>query len=92
MLVIERQATTGGHSQHGGAAASFNTTAARRKRLHAKREAAFRHTYAIQSNGSMDPRLLATLIDRAHEVYDWSETQSWCRRWDAMSSVVSTIT
>jgi fumarate reductase flavoprotein subunit len=85
VLVIERQATTGGHSQHGGAAASFNTTAARRKRLHAKREAAFRHTYAIQSNGSMDPRLLATLIDRAHEVYDWSETQSWGRRWDAMS-------
>lgn len=35
------------------------------KRLHAKREAAFRHTYAIQSNGSMDARLLATLIDRA---------------------------
>jgi hypothetical protein len=33
----------------------------------------------------MDPRLLATLIDRAHEVYDWSETQSWGRRWDAMS-------
>jgi len=33
----------------------------------------------------MDPRLLATLIDRAHEVYDWSETQSWGKRWDAMT-------
>jgi fumarate reductase flavoprotein subunit len=85
VLVLERQATTGGHSQHGGAAASFNTAAARRKRLHAKREAAFRHTYAIQSNGSMDARLLAMLIDRAHEVYDWSETQSWGKRWNAMS-------
>ena len=33
----------------------------------------------------MDPRLLATLIDRAHEVYDWSETQSWGKCWDAMT-------
>lgn len=85
VIVLERQPTTGGHSQQGGAAASFNTAAGRRKHLHAKRESAFRHTYAVQSNGTMDPRLLATLIDRAHEVYDWSETESWGRRWHAMS-------
>lgn len=85
VLVLEKQSETGGHSQHAGAAAPFNTAAARRRRLHAKHEAAFRHAYAVQSNASIDPRLLATLIDRAHEIYDWSETQSWGRRWDAMS-------
>lgn len=85
VLVLEKQATTGGHSQHAGAAATFYTKAAKRKGLKTNRAAAFKHAYVVQSNATIDPRLLATLIDRAHEVYDWSETQSWGKQWDALA-------
>ena len=85
VLVLEKQAKTGGHSQHAGAAATFNTKAAKRARQKFKRAKAFHHSFAIQSNSTIDARLLATMIDRSHEVYDWSETQSWGRRWNAMS-------
>ncbi len=85
VLVLEKQAETGGHSQHAGGAATFNTAAAKRKRLSADRAKAFKHSYVVQSNATIDPCLLATLIDRAHEVYDWSESQSWGRRWEALN-------
>ncbi len=85
VLILEKQATAGGHSQHAGAAATFFTKAAKRKGLKANRSAAFKHAFNVQSNATIDPRLLATLIDRAHEIYDWSETQSWGKRWDAFT-------
>ncbi len=84
VLVLEKQEKTGGHSQHGAIAATFNTKAAIRKKLSASRADAFKHAYTVTSNSCIDPRLLATLIDRSHEVYDWSETQSWGERWDAL--------
>lgn len=64
-------------------AATFFAQEAKRKGLKTNRAAAFKHAYAVQSNAAIDPRLLATMIDRAHEVYDWSETQSWERQWGA---------
>ncbi len=85
VIVLEKQSETGGHSQHAGAAATFNTKEAIRKRLKTDRSKAFKHAYTVQSNSSIDTKLLATLIDRAHEVYDWSETQSWGKRWVALS-------
>lgn len=85
VIILEKQPETGGHSQHAGAAATFFTKAAKRKGLKSNRAAAFKHAYTVQSNATIDPRLLATLIDRAHEVYDWSETQSWGKRWDAFT-------
>lgn len=85
VLILEKQATTGGHSQHGGAAASFNTKAAKRARIKFNRKKAFHHSFAIQTNATLDARLIATMIDRSHEVYDWAETQSWGKRWKAMS-------
>lgn len=85
VLILEKQSAAGGHSQHAGAAATFFTNAAKRKRLKTDRSAAFKHAFTVQSNATIDPRLLATLIDRAHEVYDWSETQSWGKRWDAFT-------
>ena len=36
VLVLEKQARTGGHSQHAGAAATFNTAAAKRRKLNTK--------------------------------------------------------
>jgi succinate dehydrogenase/fumarate reductase flavoprotein subunit len=83
VLVLEKQAETGGHSQHAGAAATFNTAAAKRRGLSTNRAKAFKYSYTVQSNATIDSRLLATLIDRAHEVYDWSESQSWGKQWDA---------
>jgi|GEM_PF-2662629 len=85
VILVEKEPATGGHSQHGGAAATFNTKAAKRRRLQANRAKAFKHTYTVQSNSTIDPRILATLIDRSHEVYDWAETESWGNRWDAFT-------
>ncbi len=83
VIVVEKQEKTGGHSQYGGIAAAFNTKAAKRKGLTTSREKAFK-TGVLTSNATVDPRILAALIDRSHEVFDWSETQSWGRRWDAL--------
>lgn len=85
VTVLEKQAVTGGHSQHAAMAASFDTEASRRKGLPFDRQAAYRQSFVQQSNGTMDPRLLATLIDRSREIYDWSETQSWGQRWEALT-------
>jgi fumarate reductase flavoprotein subunit len=85
VIVLEKLGETGGHSQHAGAAAVFNARASRKAGLRFDREKAFRHAYGIGSNATVDPRLLSVLIDRSHEVYDWSETQSWGDRWKAMS-------
>src|SRR5665647_3500132 len=64
-------------SMLGLTAAVFNTRVSRKAGLKFDREAAFKHAYGIGSNATVDPRLLSALIDRSHEVYDWSETQSW---------------
>ena len=85
VIILEKQDETGGHSQHAGAVAVFNTRVSRKAGLKFDREAAFKHAYGIGSNATVDPRLLSTLIDRSHEVYDWSETQSWGERWKAMN-------
>ena len=85
VILVEKSPATGGHSQHAGAAATFNTNAAKRRRLQANRAKAFKHTFMVQSNSTVDPRILSTLIDRSHEVYDWAETQSWGNRWDAFT-------
>ena len=74
VIIVEKQDETGGHSQHAGAAAVFNTRVSRKAGLKFDREAAFKHAYGIGSNATVDPRLLSTLIDRSHEVYDWSES------------------
>lgn len=84
VLVLEKEVSTGGNSQHAILAASFFTKEAKRKGLIAERSRAFRHAYAVQSNATVNPKLLQTLIDRSHEVYDWAEQQSWGKRWDAV--------
>lgn len=83
VLVLEKMAKTGGHSIHGAGAATMNTNAAKRMGYADTRAWAFRRAYVEQSRSTIDPRLLATLLDRGHEVYDWAETESWGERWIA---------
>ena len=85
VIILEKQDETGGHSQHAGAAAVFNIRVSRKAGLEFDREAGFKHAYGIGSNATVDLRLLSTPIDRSHEVYDWSETQSWGECWKAMN-------
>src|ERR1035437_5201304 len=51
VILLEMQDETGGHSQHAGAAAVFNTRVSRQAGLKFDREAAFKHAYGIGSNG-----------------------------------------
>jgi fumarate reductase flavoprotein subunit len=85
VVVLEKESNTGGHSAHAGAAAAFDTNVARKARLKFDKQKAFAHAYGVGSNATIDPRLLAMLIDRSHEVYDWAETASWGNRWQAMN-------
>jgi fumarate reductase flavoprotein subunit len=84
VIVLEKQVKTGGHSQHGAIACTFNTKASKRKGLVTKRSNAFKFGFQIISNSTIDPKLLVAFIDRSHEPFDWAETQSWGNRWDAL--------
>lgn len=60
VIVLEKQDETGGHSQHAGAAAVFNTRVSRQAGLKFDREAAFKHAYGIGSNGPPTSELAKT--------------------------------
>lgn len=85
IINIEKMDVCGGSSSHGGAAAAYNSNATRRAKLKFNRASAYKNALERTCNGSIDPRLVATLVDRSHEVYDWAETQSWGDGWDCMT-------
>jgi len=87
VIVIEKMPTTGGLSQHSGAASAFNTKVGTRTGGSVWDEAARKQALdrgLANSGYTVDPELLAMQVDRAHEIFDWTEKKGWIH-WTTLS-------